>query len=180
MKNSMMSGAAADRTDWYQDLPVVEMAAVEDPSKLEVLYWVGCAGATDARAQKVARSMVKIMNRAGVRFAVLGPEEQCCGDPARRTGNEFHYDMLARANVETLQRYAVSRIVAHCPHCLQTLRHEYRQLGGDFEVIHHSDFVRELIKAGRVRLNAPLGQTVTRSEERRVGKECRSRGSPYH
>ena len=171
-------GATADRTEWYQDLPVDEMAALADPSKVEVLYWVGCAGATDARAQKVARSMVKIMNHAGVRFAVLGPEEQCCGDPARRTGNEFHYDMLARANVETLQRYAVSRIVAHCPHCLQTLRHEYRQLGGDFEVIHHSDFVRELIKAGRVRLNAPLGQTVTLHDPCYLGRYNRDFDAP--
>jgi Fe-S oxidoreductase len=153
-------GGSMDRSEWYQDLPVTEMAAVDDPSSVEVLYWVGCAGATDARAQQVARAMVKIMNRAGVRFAVLGPEEQCCGDPARRTGNEFHYDMFARANGETLQRYKVSRIVAHCPHCLQTLRHDYRQLGGDFEVVHHSVFVRELIESKRLIVERALGDTV--------------------
>jgi Fe-S oxidoreductase len=154
-------GATADRTDWYRDLDVTEMAAVANPADVEVLYWVGCAGAMDARAQKVARAMVKIMHAAGVRFALLGPEEQCCGEPARRTGNEFHYDMLARANVETLQRYQVKRIVAHCPHCLQTLRHDYRQLGGDFEVVHHSAFVRELLAKGRLRPARSLSETVT-------------------
>jgi Fe-S oxidoreductase len=153
-------GAAAERTDWYQDLPVVEMAAVEDAADVEVLYWVGCAGATDARARSVARAMVKIMNRAGVKFALLGPEEQCCGDPARRTGNELHWDMLARANVETLQRYQVKRIVAHCPHCLQTLRHDYRKIGGDFAVVHHGAFVRQLLAKGRLRIATALNESV--------------------
>lgn len=153
-------GASADRAEWYRDAPVVEMAALADPTEIEVLYWVGCAGATDARAQSIARSMVKIMHRAGVRFALLGPEEQCCGDPARRTGNEFHWDVLARANVETLQRYQVKRIVAHCPHCLQTLRHEYRRFGGDFEVVHHGDFVRQLLANGRLQVTNPLNETV--------------------
>jgi len=153
-------GASVDRTEWYQGLDVTEMAAVENPAEVEVLYWVGCAGAVDARAQQVARAMVKIMNQAGVRFALLGPEEQCCGEPARRTGNEFHYDLLARANIETLQRYQVKRIVTHCPHCLQTIRHEYRQLGGDFEVIHHSAFVSELLAQGRLPLARPLNESV--------------------
>jgi Fe-S oxidoreductase/nitrate reductase gamma subunit len=171
-------GATIDRTEWYRDLPVTEMAAVEDPASVDVLYWVGCAGATDARAQKVAQAMVKIMNHAGVRFAVLGPEEQCCGDPARRTGNEFHYDMYARANVETLQRYNVSRIVAHCPHCLQTLRHEYRQLGGDFEVVHHSAFVRELIAKDRLRFNRANGDTVTFHDPCYLGRYNRGFDAP--
>ncbi len=154
-------GASAERTEWYHGLPVVEMAAVESPGEIEVLYWVGCAAAMDPRVQSVARSMVTIMHCAGVRFAVLGPEEQCCGDPARRSGNEFHYDTLARANVDTLKRYNVRRIVTHCPHCLQTLRHEYRLLGGDFEVIHHSAFVQELIDKGRLRLARQLPEAVT-------------------
>ena len=154
-------GASADRTEWYQDLPVTEMASAGNADGVEVLYWVGCAATTDPRLQKVARALVTIMDHARVRFAVLGPEEQCCGDPARRTGNEFHYDTLARANVATLQRYHVRRIVTHCPHCLQTLKHEYPALGGDFEVIHHGAFVRELLDQGRVRLARQLPDTVT-------------------
>jgi Fe-S oxidoreductase/nitrate reductase gamma subunit len=169
---------SSDRTEWYRDLDVTEMAAVENPANVEVLYWVGCAGATDARAQKVARSMVKIMQRAGVRFALLGPEEQCCGDPARRTGNEFHYDMLARANVETLQRYQVKRIVAHCPHCLQTLRHEYRQLGGDFEVIHHSAFVQELLHKGRLQIGRSLNESVVFHDPCYLGRYNRGFDAP--
>jgi Fe-S oxidoreductase/nitrate reductase gamma subunit len=154
-------GASVERTEWYQDLTVTEMASVEEPRDVEVLYWVGCAAALDPRVQKVAKALVTIMQHAGVRFAVLGPEEQCCGDPARRSGNEFHYDTLARANVDTLKRYDVKRIVTHCPHCLQTLKHEYRQLGGDFEVVHHSQFVRELIEKDRVRLSRMLPDAVT-------------------
>src|SRR5690606_16425821 len=88
-------GATADRTDWYKDLPVRTMAEVEDPEAIEYLYWVGCAGAFDERAQKVARALARVMAKAGIRFAVLGPEEQCTGDPARRSGNEYHYEMLA-------------------------------------------------------------------------------------
>jgi Fe-S oxidoreductase/nitrate reductase gamma subunit len=171
-------GASADRTEWYQDLAVAEMAAVEDPTAVEVLYWVGCAGAIDQRAQKVARAMIKILQRAQVRFALLGPEEQCCGDPARRTGNEFHYDLLARANVETLQRYQVKRIVAHCPHCLQTLRHEYRQFGGDFEVIHHGEFVRELLAQKRLTLAQSLGGTVTFHDPCYLGRYNREFDAP--
>ncbi|HUX88284.1 MAG TPA: heterodisulfide reductase-related iron-sulfur binding cluster [Chloroflexota bacterium] len=154
-------GASVERTEWYQDLPVSELSAVADASELEALYWVGCAAALDPRIQKVARALVRVMDHAGVRFAVLGPEEQCCGEPARRTGNEFHYDTLARANVEILQRTNVRQIVTHCPHCLQTLKHDYRQLGGDFAVVHHSEFVRQLIEKGRVRLARPIAQTVT-------------------
>src|SRR5690606_34598549 len=92
-------GAAAGRTDLYRDLPVREMREGENPAEIEVLYWVGCAAAYDERLQRIARALVRVMDRAGVKFAVLGPEEQCTGDVARRTGNEFHYDMLARANI---------------------------------------------------------------------------------
>lgn len=154
-------GATTGRTDWYRDLPVRVMAELEDPEEIEILYWVGCAAAYDERLQRIARALVRVMNRAGVRFAVLGDEEQCTGDVARRTGNEFHYDMLARANIETLQRYKVKRIVAHCPHCLQTLGSDYRQLGGFFEVVHHTQFVQELIDSGRLQLPASLKEKIT-------------------
>ena len=154
-------GAGAGRTDWYQGLPVTEMKDVADPAEIEVLYWVGCAAAYDERLQKVAQALVRVMHRAGVRFAVLGAEEQCTGDPARRTGNEYHYDMLARANIETLQRYGVKRIVTHCPHCLQTLGNDYRQLGGVFDVVHHSQFVLELIESGRLPVPASVREKIT-------------------
>jgi len=102
-----------------------------------------------------------VLLHAGVRFAVLGAQERCNGDPARRTGNEFHYDMLARANVEILDQAGVTRIVTHCPHCLQQLRHEYRQFGGRYEVVHHSELVGSLIEQGRVRLTPGERERVT-------------------
>ena len=152
---------AIDRRAWYQDLPVPEMASISAAGGVEVLYWVGCAAAADERVARVARALVKVMTAAGVRFAVLGPEEQCCGDPARRTGNDFHYDMLARANVETLARYRVRTIVTHCPHCLQTLKHDYPQLGGAYEVVHHTELVQRLIAEGRLRLPQALAGVTT-------------------
>ncbi len=105
--------------------------------------------------------MARILNAAGVRFAVLGGEEQCCGDPARRTGNEYHFETLARANIETLHRYGVTRILAHCPHCLHVLRNEYPRFGGDFEVVHHTELIRELLASGRVKLARRHAGAVT-------------------
>ncbi|NIP58779.1 MAG: (Fe-S)-binding protein [Gemmatimonadetes bacterium] len=137
------------------------ISELDAPEELEVLYWVGCAAALDDRLQSVARAMVRVMNRAGVRFAVLGSEERCTGDPARRTGNEFHFQLVARENIEALRKYGVRRIVTHCPHCLQTLGRDYRDLGGDFEVIHHTAFVRSLIEEGRLDVPAGLGECLT-------------------
>ncbi|HLG08719.1 MAG TPA: heterodisulfide reductase-related iron-sulfur binding cluster [Gaiellaceae bacterium] len=145
-------GALSGRTDWLQGLPVPELSSLEDAVDLDVVYWVGCAAAFDERAQRIARSLSRILLHAGVRFAVLGAQERCTGDPARRTGNEFHYETLARANVETLDGAGVTRIVTHCPHCLQQLRHEYGRFGGRYEVVHHSELVSSLIEQGRVRL----------------------------
>ena len=139
---------------------MLQMKGVERPEELELLYWVGCAAAFDERLQAVARALVRVMTHAGVRFAVLGAEERCSGDPARRTGNEFHFQMLARENIATLDRYAVRRIVTHCPHCFHTLTHEYRALGGSYEVIHHAELVQELIEAGRIRLSHKLDETL--------------------
>jgi Fe-S oxidoreductase/nitrate reductase gamma subunit len=145
-------GAASTRTTWLEGLDVPLVASLAETSGLDVVYWVGCAAAFDARAQQIARSLVRVLLHAGVRFAVLGPQERCTGDPARRTGNEFHYDMLARANVETLAGAGVTRIVTHCPHCLQQLRHEYEAFGGRYEVLHSSELVSGLIEEGRMRL----------------------------
>jgi Fe-S oxidoreductase len=118
----------------------------------EVLYWVGCAGSFDARAQKVARAFAKIMNGAGISFAILGDEESCTGDPARRAGNEFVFQMMALQNIETLKMYNVKRIVTACPHCFNTLKNEYPALGGNYEVLHHTQFINQIIQDGRLKL----------------------------
>ncbi len=125
---------------------------VEKPEDIDLLYWVGCCVSADDRVSAIARAVARILTAAGVRFAVLGGEEQCCGDPARRTGNEFHFETLARANIETFRRYGVTRILAHCPHCLHVLRNEYPRFGADFEVVHHTELIRELIDSGRLKL----------------------------
>ena len=122
--------------------------------KADVLFWVGCAGAYDARYRKVARAFATLLKKAGVDFAILGTEEKCTGDPARRMGNEYLAQSLITENIATLNRYGVKKIVVTCPHCLQSLGKEYRQFGGTYEVVHHSTFLRELIEKGVLRLNA--------------------------
>lgn len=154
-------GASAGRTDWLEGLPVEQLASLEDAHGLDAVYWIGCAAAFDERAQQIARALVRVLLHAGVRFAVLGAQERCNGDPARRTGNEYHYDLLARANVETLNGAGVTKLVTHCPHCLQQLRHEYLQFGGRYEVVHHSELVSSLIAQGRVRLAPGERERVT-------------------
>ncbi len=118
----------------------------------EILFWVGCAGSFDARAIKVTKAFVKILNAANVDFAILGNEEQCTGDPARRAGNEFLFQMSALTNIETLKNYSFKRIVTTCPHCFNVFKNEYPDLGGDFEVVHHSQFLEELIRDGKIRI----------------------------
>jgi len=118
----------------------------------EILFWVGCAGSFDDRYKRVTRSFVKILNAAGIKFAVLGTEETCTGDPARRAGNEFLFQMQAMNNIKVLDGYGVKRIVTACPHCFNTLRNEYPALGGHYEVIHHSVFLQQLIDDGIVRM----------------------------
>jgi len=125
-----------------------------EAGQVDVLYWVGCAGAYDPRNQKVSRAFVRILQAAGVDFAILGKEEQCTGDAARRAGNEYLFQVLAQANIETLSRYQFNRIVTACPHCFNTLKNEYPQLGGRYRVQHHSQFIAELIVAGRLQLTA--------------------------
>jgi Fe-S oxidoreductase len=118
----------------------------------EILFWVGCAGSYDARAQKVTRALCEILEHAGVAYAILGQEERCSGDPARRAGNEFLFQMTAAMNIETLNMYGVQKIVAACPHCFNTLKNEYPQLGGNYEVVHHTQLLNELIASGRLKL----------------------------
>ncbi|WP_247237695.1 (Fe-S)-binding protein [Telluribacter sp. SYSU D00476] len=134
----------------YKVPTMAEMAANGETP--EVLFWVGCLGSFDDRYKKVTVAFVKILNAVGVKFAVLGTEESCTGDPARRAGNEFLFQMQAMTNIQVLDMYGVKKIVTACPHCFNTLKNEYPQLGGNYEVIHHSTFLQQLINEGRVRL----------------------------
>lgn len=118
----------------------------------EILFWVGCAGSFDERYKRVTLSFIKILNALQLKFAVLGQEETCTGDPARRAGNEFLFQMQAMNNIQVLNGYGVRKIVTACPHCFNTLRNEYPQLGGEFEVIHHSTFLQQLIDEGKIKL----------------------------
>jgi len=116
----------------------------------EVLFWVGCAGSFDDRAKKITKAFVKILNKANVEFAVLGTEESCTGDPAKRAGNEFLFQMQAMANIEVLNAYEVKKIVTACPHCFNTIKNEYEPLGGTYEVVHHTEFLKGLLDDGRM------------------------------
>lgn len=118
----------------------------------EILFWVGCAGSFDARAQKVTVAFAKILTGAGISFAILGNEEMCTGDPARRAGNEFVFQMLALQNIQTMNMYGVKKIVTACPHCFNTIKNEYPVLGGHYEVVHHTQYLNTLIAEGRVKL----------------------------
>lgn len=129
---------------------MAEMAA--EGREPEILFWVGCAGSFDARAQKVTKAFCQILDAVGMSFAILGNEEMCTGDPARRAGNEFVFQMLALQNVQTLNGYNIKKIVTACPHCFNTLKNEYPALGGNYEVIHHSQLLQELINSGRVKM----------------------------
>jgi heterodisulfide reductase subunit D len=123
------------------------MASGQSP---EVLFWVGCSGSFDDRAKKITKAFVKILNRANVSFAVLGTEESCTGDPAKRAGNEFLFQMQAMANIEVLNAYEVKKIVTACPHCFNTIKNEYPELGGSYEVVHHTQFLKSLLDEGRL------------------------------
>ncbi|NJD68088.1 MAG: (Fe-S)-binding protein [candidate division NC10 bacterium] len=141
-------GASASRTDWARGLDVKTVAANGTP---EILYWVGCAAAFDERNQQVAAAFAKLLQRAGVDFAILGEEERCTGDPARRIGNEYLFQMLAKDNIAVLNRYGIKKIVTACPHCFNTIKNEYPRLGGSYEVVHHTQLLADLVQEGRLR-----------------------------
>ena len=119
----------------------------------EVLFWVGCAGSFDLRAQKITKAFAEILTKVGIKFAILGQEEMCTGDPARRAGNEFMFQMMAYQNIQVLNNYSVKKIVTACPHCFNIFKNEYPDLGGNYEVVHHTVFLQQLIDEGRIRLN---------------------------
>jgi heterodisulfide reductase subunit D len=146
------------------------MAKGESP---EILFWVGCAGSFDDRYKRVTRAFVKILEAVGIRFAVLGTEEMCTGDPARRAGNEFLFQMQAMNNIQVMNGYGVKKIVTACPHCFNTIRNEYPELGGNYEVIHHSTFLQQLISDGKIKLtdaSAFKGKKITYHDSCYLGR----------
>jgi heterodisulfide reductase subunit D len=123
----------------------------------EILFWVGCAGSFDQRAQKITKAFVTILNTIGINYAILGKEEMCTGDPARRAGNEFMFQMMAYQNIQVLNGYNIKKIVTACPHCFNTIKNEYPELGGTYEVIHHAVFLQQLIDEGKIKLREEGG-----------------------
>lgn len=149
------------RADWAEGLNIPTMAQVGDAKNVDVLFWVGCAGAYDARYQKVSVAFSKLMQHAGISFAILGTEEKCNGDAARRMGNEYLAQTMMAENIETLNRYNVKKVVATCPHCFHSLSKEYPQLGGNFEVEHHTEFLNRLVEEGKLKIDAEKKNTQT-------------------
>lgn len=125
---------------------------VAQGSTPEYLFWIGCAGSYDARYQRVTRAFVEVLNAVGVSYAVLGPEETCTGDPAKRAGNEFLFQMQAMQNIEVMNGYEVKKVVTACPHCFNTIKNEYPNLGGNYEVVHHSELLQQLINESRIKM----------------------------
>ena len=145
---------------------------VAEGKQPEILFWVGCAGSFDQRAQKITKAFAKILTKAGVSFAVLGKEEACTGDPARRAGNEFLFQMMAYNNIQILNGYGIKKIVTACPHCYNTLKNEYPELGGNYEVIHHTTLLNQLIEEGKIRFedNMNIKTTVTYHDSCYLGR----------
>ena len=160
-------GTRYSRTDWADGLGVKVLA---DHPDAEVLFWVGCTGALEQRSQSIARAMVSVLQRAGIDFAILGAEEGCTGDPARRMGNEYLYQTMAGQNIQTLRRYDVRKVVTICPHCFNTIKNEYPHLGGSYEVVHYSELVAELIEAGKIRPLVPVESTVAYHDSCYLGR----------
>ena len=160
-------GTTYSRTDWADGLGVPTLA--EHP-EAEILFWVGCTAALEQRSQSIARSMASVLKRAGVDFAILGNEESCTGDPARRMGNEYLYQIMAQQNIETMKSYNVQQVVTICPHCFNTIKNEYPHLGGEFEVVHYTEFVDGLIRDGKIRPVARVESTVAYHDSCYLGR----------
>lgn len=157
----------ANRANWAEGLGVKTLA---QENEVEILYWPGCAGAFDDRNKKVATAFVKLLQKAGVNFAILGNEEKCCGDSARRLGNEYLFQSLAQENIETMNNYGVKTIVTQCPHCLNALSKDYPQFGGNYRVMHHSQFLLDLVKQGKLKPGAVSGKKVVYHDSCYLGR----------
>ncbi len=155
------------RAEWADDLEITQLG---EDQNVEYLYWPGCSGAFDNRNKKVATAVVNLFKKAGVSFGILGLEEKCCGDSARRLGNEYLYQMLAQENVENLNGYGVKKIITSCPHCLNTLKNEYPQFGGNYEVIHHSEFLSNLVSQGKLQPQKSIEAACTYHDSCYLGR----------
>ncbi len=162
------SGVQSTRVDWTRDLNVKHASEVADP---EVLLWVGCGGALIERNQQVTRATAQLLTQAGVRFAIMGREEKCSGDPARRIGNEFLFEKLVHENVATLNKYQVRKVVTACPHCFNTFKNEYPQYGASFEVYHHSEFLASLVAAGKLKPVPHANRKITFHDPCYLGRQ---------
>ena len=160
-------GTTLAREDWTEGLDVKILA---EDSDVDILYWVGCTEALEDRSIKIAQAMGKLMKQAGVNFGILGEEESCCGDPARRLGNERQFQIQAQKNIKLMQGYNVKKIVTACPHCYNTIKHEYPQFGGEFEVIHHTEFIADLIKKNKLSIPRGNGGVITYQDPCYLGR----------
>ena len=161
----------ADRGDWAAKFEGIEILDGSSPLEADYLYWVGCAGSFDDKNKKVTQAMAQLLQRSGISFSILGPSEMCTGDPARRSGNEYIFQMLAMQNIETLNGMGVKKIITQCPHCFNTLANEYPQMGGNYEVVHHSQFLEFLIDTGKLDLsNAKLEERVVYHDSCYLGR----------
>ncbi len=151
-------GTSYGRTDWAENL---EIKVMSDDSNIDILYWVGCTAALEDRNLKVAQATAKLLKQSGVNFGILGNEESCCGEPARRLGNEYLFQVQAKKNIEIFKRYNVKKIITSCPHCFNTLKNEYPQFGGEFEVIHHTQYLADLLKNNKLKITPGNGEKIT-------------------